>query len=126
MIVKYHSVEKSPGFEHSSFFQEQSMKEKLQRAMNYKRAGLPVPSDIPLFRQRRSSEQGLLEEEHAQPLETLKTDNGGLANQRHNAESGPGLTQVRYILQHYLANTCPVWIVLQPPKVPRQSKIDLK
>lgn len=28
------------------------MKEKLQRAMNFKRAGLPVPSDIPLFRER--------------------------------------------------------------------------
>lgn len=28
------------------------MKGKLQRAMNYKRAGLPVPSDIPLFRER--------------------------------------------------------------------------
>ena len=96
MIVKYHSVRKSPGFELSSFFQEQSMKEKLQRAMNYKRAGLPVPSDIPLFRQRHSSEQGLLEEEDAQPLEISKTNNGGLANQRHNAKSGPGLTQVRY------------------------------
>lgn len=28
------------------------MKEKLQRAMNYKRAGLPVPDNIPLFRER--------------------------------------------------------------------------
>jgi len=28
------------------------MKERLQRAMNYKRAGLPIPSDIPLFRER--------------------------------------------------------------------------
>ena len=96
VIVKYHSFRKSPEFELSSLFQEQSMKEKLQRAMNYKRAGLPVPSDIPLFRQRRSSEQGLLEEEDAQPLETFKTNIGGLANQRYNAKSGPGLTQVRY------------------------------
>lgn len=96
MTVKYYFARKCPEFELSSFFQEQSMKEKLQRAMFYKRAGLPVPSDIPLYRHRHSSEQDLPEEEDAQPLETFKTNYGELANQRHNAKSGPGLTQVRY------------------------------
>lgn len=42
------------------------MKEKLQRAMNYKRAGLPVPADIPLFRERpgdQHTDQDPMEEE---------------------------------------------------------------
>ena len=42
------------------------MKEKLQRAMNFKRAGLPVPDDIPLFRERPSgehAEQDLMDED---------------------------------------------------------------
>ncbi|KAG0620842.1 hypothetical protein M758_4G248800 [Ceratodon purpureus] len=46
--------------------QEESMKEKLQRAMNFKRAGLPVPDDIPLFRERPSgehAEQDLMDED---------------------------------------------------------------
>jgi len=52
--------------------QEETMKEKLQRAMNYKRAGLPVPSNIPLFRERpdrhgrqhdMEEDQDLVEEE---------------------------------------------------------------
>lgn len=46
--------------------QEETMKEKLQRAMNYKRAGLPVPADIPLFRERPSGqhiEQDPMDEE---------------------------------------------------------------
>ena len=44
------------------------MKEKLQRAMNYKRAGLPIPADIPLFRERpvdQLLDQDLVEEEPA-------------------------------------------------------------
>lgn len=39
--------------------QEETMKEKLQRAMNYKRAGLPVPSDVPLFRERPNGQSEL-------------------------------------------------------------------
>lgn len=35
-----------------SSVQEETMRQKLQRAMNYKRAGLQLPSDIPLLRQR--------------------------------------------------------------------------
>jgi hypothetical protein len=43
------------------------MKEKLQRAMNYKRAGLPVPADIPLFRERPRGEHVDLEPMEEEP-----------------------------------------------------------
>ncbi|CAM6077781.1 unnamed protein product [Sphagnum tenellum] len=55
--------------------QEETMRQKLQRAMNYKRAGLQLPSDIPLLRQRAgfdSAEELVRDQDDAMREESVR------------------------------------------------------
>ncbi|XP_024370812.1 ATP-dependent RNA helicase DEAH13 isoform X2 [Physcomitrium patens] len=91
-LQKHKLADDKFGLLHSSgtLGQEETMKEKLQRAMNYKRAGLPVPSGIPLFRERPGDQhidQVLMEEEKSELLKGVASkisNKTSLANAQAN------------------------------------------
>lgn len=72
------------------------MKEKLQRAMNYRRAGLSVPANIPLFR-KRAGVQDLIQED---PREEEEEEGSGIGD--CSKQSGPSVST------HYFRDKSPV------------------